>query len=118
MDKRLSKIGISAEDTKAQRAYNVKEQLKANGFKWYDLKKFWIKETTSKEEAIEAIRYVVSLDLDPMMYIHDVNKKTGELFNDWSYMETLEQINGVEFEGREIETELYQETKKARKERK
>lgn len=118
MDIRLTKIGISAEDTKLERAYNVKEQLKSNGFKWYNLKKFWVKETNSKEEAIEAVRYVVSLNLDPMMYIHDINKKTGELFNDWSDMEILEQINGVEFEGREIETELYQEIKKARKEQK
>ena len=118
MDIRLTKIGISAEDTKTQKAYNVKEQLKSNGFRWYNLKKFWVKETNSKEEAIEAVKYVVSLDLDPMMYIHDVNQKTGELFNDWSDMEILEQINGVEFVGREIETELYQETKKARKERK
>lgn len=118
MDIRLTKIGISAEDTKIERAYNVKERLKANGFRWYNLKKFWVKETNSKEEAIEAVRYVVSLNLDPTMYIHDANKKTGELFNDWANMEILEQINGFEFEGREIENELYQETKKARKERK
>lgn len=118
MDIRLTKIGISAEDTKTERAYNVKEQLKANGFRFYGLKKIWVKETSSKEEAIEAIRYVVSLNLDPTMYIHDLNKKTGELFSDWSYMEILEQINETEFDGREIETELYQEIKKARKERK
>ena len=72
------RIGIEAVATKYVGTYNLKEQLKANGFKWKNtgLGSSWVKAVNSEEELDEIIKYVISLELD--FDIVAINETLGE----------------------------------------
>lgn len=101
------KIGIEATDSKTERTYNMKEELKANGFRWKNtgLGSSWVKAATSEEELDDIIKYVISLGLG--FDIVAINENLGEYrFIADECFEGNEEADRLYWKGKEIKKSM------------